>query len=237
MIPIPAIDVLGGRVVRLLRGSFAAVTDFGDDPVRLASSYAEAGAERLHLVDLSGARTGRIDVALVASVARVAPGLQVGGGIRSVADAVAVLDAGAARVVVGSLALSEPDAVAALADEMGGARVVVAIDVRAGRARGSGWTDDGAPFDGVVVAAVAAGASSLLVTGIDRDGAMSGPDLELVTDVRRLAPAVEIIASGGVAELADLDRAAAAGADAAVIGRALLEGRFTLREALAHCND
>lgn len=237
MIPIPAIDVLDGRVVRLHQGSFAAVTEFGPDPVRLAAEYAAAGAERLHLVDLAGARHGRLDVELVAAVAAVASGLQVGGGVRTTEDAQAVLAAGAGRVVVGSMAVHRPGAVVELVGAVGGAAVVVAIDVRAGRARGSAWADDGAGYERVVEAVVAAGVGSLLVTGIDRDGTLTGPDLDLVRAVRIVAPDIEIIASGGVADLADLDRAAEAGADAAVIGRALLEGRFTLADAIAHCND
>lgn len=224
MLPIPAIDVLDGRVVRLLRGDYQRVTVYSDDPVAVASRYVAAGARRIHLVDLAGARDGIVSVSLIRRLADVVPDLQVGGGIRTVTPALAALDAGAARVVVGSLAVHDPDELGRLVVTVGGERVVVAVDVRDGRARGSGWQDDGVPARVVVERAVAAGAASVLVTGIDRDGTMEGPDLDLLREVRSWAPTVEIIASGGVSSLRDLDAAAESGADAAVVGKALLDG-------------
>ena len=225
-LPIPAIDVLDGRVVRLQQGDYEHVTVYAEDPVPLIAAYVSAGASRIHLVDLGGARDGTIDVGLVTSVASVVPDLQVGGGIRSEVSAQRVIDAGATRVVVGSVAVHEPEVLQRIAEAVGADRVVVAIDVRAGRARGTGWQDDGASYGDVVDRAVDLSVGSLLVTGIDRDGMLTGPDLELVRAVRNLAPRTELIASGGVAALEDLDRASTAGADAAVIGKALLDGRF-----------
>lgn len=233
MLAIPAIDVLRGGVVRLTRGDFDDVTAYSDDPVGVAARYVAAGARRIHVVDLDAARSGAVSIDLVARLAEVVPDLQIGGGIRTPGSAVAALEAGASRVVVGSLAVHDPTELHRLVATVGDESVVVAIDVREGRARGSGWEDDGVSTPRVVDQALAAGAGSLLVTGIDRDGTMSGPDLDLIVGVRALAPDVEIIASGGVASLDDLEAARDAGADAAVVGRALLSGAFTVAELMA----
>lgn len=237
MRPIPAIDVLDRRVVRLRRGDFDAVTVYSDDPAGIATGYVAAGADRLHLVDLNGARSGALDLALIQRVAEVVPDLQVGGGIRTPSDGVSAIDAGASRVVVGSMAVHDAPGLIDLIGSVGGGRVVVAVDVRDGKARGSGWLDDGESVRSVVERAVDAGCGSLLVTGIDRDGTMAGPDLDLLGSVRSWAPAVEIIASGGIATLDDLDRASATGADAAVVGRALLDGAFTIQMLMERFGD
>ena len=230
MLAIPAIDVLDGQVVRLLRGDYAEVTVYPDDPATVAAGYVAAGATRIHVVDLNGARDGTVSLPLIQSLLAVVPDLQVGGGLRTVTPALAVLEAGAARVVVGSMAVHDPDELGRLVATVGSDRVVVAIDVRGGMARGEGWVDEGVRTDVIVERALASGAGSLLVTGIDRDGTLQGPDLELLSEVRALAPTIEVIASGGVASFADLDAAAAVGADAAVVGKALLEGVFTIEE-------
>jgi phosphoribosylformimino-5-aminoimidazole carboxamide ribotide isomerase len=233
MLAIPAIDILDGSVVRLMKGVFDEVTVYSDDPVGTAAGYIAAGADRIHVVDLDGARSGTLSIDLIRSLGVIVPDLQIGGGIRTVTAAIAALDAGASRVVVGSLAVHDPDDLGRLVATVGGERVVVAIDVRDGRARGEGWEDDGVPARTVVERALGAGVGSLLVTGIDRDGTMAGPDLELLMEIRAMAPDVEIIASGGVSSLADLDAARATGANAAVVGRALLEGVFGADELMA----
>jgi phosphoribosylformimino-5-aminoimidazole carboxamide ribotide isomerase len=233
MLAIPSVDVLDGRIVRLLRGDFDQVTDYGDDPLPTITKYVEAGARRIHLVDLDGARYGTTSLELVQRVAAVVPDLQVGGGIRTATRAVAALDAGAARVVVGSLAVHDPDELSRLVATVGSDRVVVAVDVRDGMARGSGWTDRGVPAGTTIQRALSTGVESLLVTGVERDGTLGGPDLDLLVDVRSLAPNTEIIASGGVGALNDLDAAGAHGADAAVVGKALLEEVFTIGELMA----
>jgi len=230
---IPAIDVLGGRVVRLMRGDFDKVTVYEDDPFTVAAGYATDGARRLHVVDLDGARRGRLDVGFVEQLAELDLELQLGGGIRTVDSARELLDRGVARVVVGSMAIATPALLDELVATVGGSRVVVAIDIRAGAALGSGWLDDGRRYAAVVGDAVDAGAGSLLVTGIDRDGLMEGLDLGLLARVLQMAGRVEVIASGGIGSVDDLMAAAATGADGAVVGRALLERAFTYREAVA----
>ncbi len=228
---IPALDVLDGGVVRLLRGSFDETTRFAGRVEDWASRYRDQGARRIHVVDLEGARSGDVDVALCQAVASLGLEVQLGGGIRTIATAGRVLATGVGRVVIGSMAVSQPALLSRLVAELGGDRVVVAVDVRHGAARGSGWLDEGRDYQAVVGDSVQAGVGSLLVTGIETDGTMGGPDVELLSSVRTQAPDVEIIASGGVGRLEDLTAVAAAGADAVVIGRALLEGAFSFEDA------
>lgn len=226
---IPAIDVLDGKVVRLVEGDFERVTVYGDDPVAFAGRWVAEGARRLHLVDLAGARDGTQDLDLIRSVAAAGAAVQVGGGIRDLDRARDALQAGAGRVVVGTMAVHRPQDLADLVEAVGGERVVAAVDVRRGRAVGSGWVDDGRDLDEVLTDAAASGVAGVLVTGIGRDGTMTGPDLDLLRRARGFLPGRELIASGGIASVEDVDAAEEAGADAAVVGRALLEGAIRLR--------
>ena len=214
---IPAVDVLGGEAVRLERGDYDAVVERADDPVALAQRWAQAGAGRIHLVDLDGARSGRIRPELVRAV-REATRLpvQASGGIRSLDDGRALLDAGADRVVVGTAAWPDPTPWL----ELGNA-LVLAVDVADGELRGRGWTAGTGVSLGDALQR-AAGAR-LLVTAIDRDGTLAGPDLELVR--RAAASGSPVLAAGGVRSPHDVDALAAAGAEAAVVGRALLQPR------------
>jgi phosphoribosylformimino-5-aminoimidazole carboxamide ribotide isomerase len=212
---IPAVDVLGEEAVRLHKGSYDDVVDRADDPVELAARWVESGARRVHLVDLDGARTGRVRPGLVRSVAgRIAPvPLQASGGIRSLADAHALIAAGADRVIVGTAAWPDPTPWFELGDAL-----VLALDVRDGQVRAAGWTEE----TGVSVreAAKRAGSARVLVTAIDRDGTLAGPDVELVRTVA--AAGLRVLAAGGVRSPEDVQALAAAGAEAAVVGRALL---------------
>jgi phosphoribosylformimino-5-aminoimidazole carboxamide ribotide isomerase len=211
---IPAVDVLGDEAVRLERGSYDDVVERAADPVALAERWAREGASRIHLVDLDGARQGGVRPALVQAVA-AATGLpvQASGGIRSVADAEALLAAGADRVVVGTAAWPHPGPWLSLGDA-----VVLAVDVRDGVVRSSGWTQSaGLTF---AVALERAAGARLLVTAIDRDGTLRGPDLELVREAA--ASGSPVLAAGGVRSPDDVAALAAVGAEAAVVGRALL---------------
>jgi phosphoribosylformimino-5-aminoimidazole carboxamide ribotide isomerase len=223
---IPAVDLLGGEVVRLHQGRYDRVTAFAADPVALAERYAEAGAPWLHVVDLDAARTGErsVEHARLLRRLRAVPGLQVqlGGGIRTGAQIVAALAGDADRVMVGTLAASEPETVGRLAADTG--RVVVALDCLEGRVRTHGWLEDtGAAPAAFVARLAAAGARDFLVTGIDREGTGRGPDLELLGGLRAGVPGL-LLAAGGVGSAADVDAAVAAGADAVVVGRAMLDG-------------
>jgi phosphoribosylformimino-5-aminoimidazole carboxamide ribotide isomerase len=216
---IPAVDVLGEGAVRLHQGDYDSVVERAGEPVTLARRFAEAGARRVHLVDLDGARSGRVRPELVRAVAEAAApaALQASGGIRSIQDAAALLAAGADRVIVGTAAVGEPAPWA----EAFGARLAIALDVRDGQVRTAGWTEgSGLPLDEAVRRCGAAGVVRVLCTAIDRDGTLAGPDLALVEKVA--ASGLSVLAAGGVRTPDDVAALAAAGAEAAVVGRALL---------------
>ena len=218
---IPAVDVLGEEAVRLHRGDYDTVVERAADPVALARRWVEAGACRVHLVDLDGARSGRVRPDLVREVAAaVAPvPLQASGGIRSLEDARSLLAAGADRVIVGTAAWPDPTP---WAEELGAA-LVVALDVRDGTVRAAGWTEEsGLSVAEAVERCLAAGVDRVLCTAIERDGTLAGPDLDLVELVA--GRGLHVLAAGGVRSPEDVAALAAAGAEAAVVGRALLAG-------------
>jgi phosphoribosylformimino-5-aminoimidazole carboxamide ribotide isomerase len=225
----PAIDLLGGRVVRLRQGRYDRATAFPADPVELAHRYAAAGAPWLHVVDLDAARTGersRRHARLLRSLRAIAGlRIQLGGGLRTEAQIGSALERHADRVMVGTLAASDPALVGGLAADTG--RIVVAMDCLDGRVRTHGWLQDSGAGPAAFVAMVTdAGARDFLVTGIDRDGTGRGPDLDLLRSVRGAVPGL-LLAAGGVGSAADVDAAVGAGADAVVVGRAMLDGSIT----------
>ena len=237
----PALDIRGGSVVRLAQGDYARQTQYGNDPLPRAAAFAAAGARWMHLVDLDAAKAGGYTLATLLEAIARDTGLQVqtGGGVRSRDDVARILDAGAARVVVGSLAVRQPQAVSAWLAEFGGERITVALDTRQ-NADGvwtlpvHGWTEDaGVTLDELLPRYVDAGLRHLLCTDIARDGMLSGPNLELYAHLRALAPDVAVQASGGVRDAADVRGARTAGCAGAVLSRALLEGRLELGDALA----
>ena len=228
---IPAVDVLDGRAVRLSGGRREAPTLDGGDPVELARRFAAAGAERLHLVDLEGAFSGVPSVELVGSVAAAAGlPLQVGGGYRTLETIESALRAGASRVMVGTAALTPgfvEEAVARVGDAL-----VIAIDVRNGRVAVDGWTQTSdVSAHELATRCAELGVPRLLVTSTARDGSLAGPDLALL---RMLLPAgLPVLAAGGISSLDDLRAVRDAGCEGAIVGSALLAGRFTVEEALA----
>ena len=236
----PAIDVRDGHVVRLAQGDYARETRYGGDPLVLARGYAADGAGWLHLVDLDAARSGGYTLWPLLRVLADEGRLQVqtGGGVRSRDDVERLLDGGASRVVVGSLAVREPATVLAWIEAFGPARITVALDTRrdaAGiwRLPVHGWTETGEQtLDALARRYAAGGLRHLLSTDIDRDGMLGGPSLSLYDHLRAIAPDLEVQASGGVATLADIRSARLAGCGGIVLGRALLEGRFDLAQAL-----
>jgi phosphoribosylformimino-5-aminoimidazole carboxamide ribotide isomerase len=232
---IPAIDVLDGSAVRLRQGAYDDVTAYAHDPIAVARAWVAEGASLIHVVDLDAARGRGRDHALLSGLAEAGVPFQIGGGVRTVADARDVIAHGAMRAVIGSVFVSSPRIAWDITTEIGSERVVAALDVRAGMARGSGWRDLGRPLADVVESVVEFGIPSALVTGIERDGTLDGPDLELLADVRRLAPTLGIIASGGVGSLDDVSALAgdATSPAAVIVGKALYERRFTLAEAIA----
>jgi phosphoribosylformimino-5-aminoimidazole carboxamide ribotide isomerase len=230
---IPAVDVLGGAVVRLFRGDFSAVTTYDRDPVAVASRWVAEGAEIVHVVDLDGARSENRSAHLARSLGAAGVPFQIGGGIRASGIARGAIRDGASMVVIGSVAIHDVPALAAIVDAVGKSAVVAAIDVRAGLAVGSGWSDDGMALETVVRRVVDCGVGAALVTGIEHDGVMDGPNTEILETVRATAPGLSLIASGGVGSLDDLAMLRDRGHEAAIVGRALYEERFTLEEAIA----
>lgn len=236
----PAIDLREGHVVRLRQGDYARESRYAVDAIALADSHAQAGARWLHMVDLDGARTGEFanlrTIEAIARAGRLA--VQAGGGVRDEAGLRRLFDAGVARVVVGSIALREPEVVERWITRFGAERIVIALDARCvggvWKLPSAGWTqDEAATLDDLAPRFAGAGARHLLCTDIARDGMLSGPNLELYAHLRRIAPALSLIASGGIRDIADLQAMRGSGVAAAVLGRSLLDGALDLAEALA----
>lgn len=236
----PAIDVRDGRVVRLRQGDYARETRYAADPFAQAQAYADAGASWLHLVDLDAARQGGYSLHALLRRIRLETGLRVqtGGGVRSQADVEALLQSGADRVVIGSLAVTQSQMVLDWLRQFGAARITIAFDARRdGDGRwwpaSHGWTRPAErELESLVVEFVHAGLQHLLATDIDRDGMLSGPNLDLYALLRQWAPALQVQASGGARALGDVRAARDAACAGIVLGKALLEGHIDLAQAL-----
>lgn len=235
---IPAIDLLDGRAVRLREGKKDEVTVYREHPEELVAELAAGGAERIHVVDLDGAFAGaRRHADVIARVCAASPvPVQVGGGIRDAATARAVLDAGAAAVVLGTAAVKSPAMVRALCEALPG-RVIVAVDAKDGMVAVEGWveTSDVSAIE-LGRQAAAWGAAGLLYTDVARDGTGAGPNVA-ATAALAAGVGIDVIASGGVATLDHLRALARAGLPAVVVGRALYDKRFTLAEAIAAARE
>ncbi len=233
---IPAIDLRAGQVVRLRQGDFANQRAYGDDSLEVAQRWVAQGAERLHLVDLDGASAGQPAqlASLVPILAGAAVPCQVGGGMREVETARLTLAAGADRVVLGTALLGGAHVARLFVRVLGASAVVAAIDVRDRLAVGQAWRPGGptVPYESALDELWAGGVRRFAITAIDRDGMLGGPDLALLAEVRRRLPEAQIIAAGGVASVGDLAALAALGLEAAIVGRALYEGRFSLPQAI-----
>jgi phosphoribosylformimino-5-aminoimidazole carboxamide ribotide isomerase len=240
MIIYPAIDLRDGVAVRLMHGRFDQVTAYDDNPAARLAGFVASGARWAHIVDLDGAEGGRaMQHGLIGELAgAIDIRIQTGGGVRSADDVQAFLDAGVSRVVVGSLAVSDPERVNGWLARFGPESLTLAIDVRADGERWvpalKGWTqaadiDLWTALDRYPVGA----ATHLLVTDVGRDGALTGPNLELLAEIMLRRPDLKVQASGGVATVEDLKAVRAMGCDGAIVGRALYEGRFTVAEALS----
>lgn len=229
---IPAIDILGGRVVRLHKGRYDEVTVYAEDPAAMAAELEASGARRLHVVDLDGARDGRpgnVD-AIARILARTKLRVQIGGGIRDRAAAERWLDAGAERVVLGTAAVKTPDVPEQLSRDRPGS-VIVAVDAHAGEVKVEGWLEGtGQRADDLARRADGWGVAAILFTAIERDGTREGPDVPATAALQALVAAT-VIASGGIGSLDHIRALRDAGVRAAVCGKALYSGAFTLREA------
>jgi phosphoribosylformimino-5-aminoimidazole carboxamide ribotide isomerase len=230
---IPAIDIFGGRCVRLLRGDYANPTVYSDDPVEVAAGFAKAGAKRVHVVDLDAARGGGDNHEVIERIVRKGNlEVQVAGGIRTEAQVEALLSAGAHAVVMGTVAVREPRVLERCARQNQG-RILAALDVRDNQPAVSGWTQTEPLRIGSLLARWdALPLAGVILTCIDRDGTLEGPDLKTLTRVRAMT-SLPVHYSGGISSIEDIQNVAKARAAGVILGKALYEGRVTLEEALA----
>jgi phosphoribosylformimino-5-aminoimidazole carboxamide ribotide isomerase len=232
VIVIPAIDIRGGRVVRLTRGRPDEETVYAEDPTKVAERFAAAGAEWLHVVDLDAALgNGENRETVLRTIGSVGVSVQVGGGLRSRKAVEEVLEAGAARVVLGTEAVRNLDFLEDMVNGFG-ERIVVALDTDGERVRIEGWTQAAGRIEYALPALARAGAPRFLVTAIDRDGTLQGSDVALYRRVIDLSDR-PVLASGGVAYGPDLSSLAALGVEGVVVGKALYEGTLSLHDAFA----
>ena len=229
----PAVDVLGGKAVRLIQGDYARKTEYAADPFEAARRWVEAGARRLHVVDLDGARDGRpVNLDALRRIAGLGVPVQYGGGLRS-ADAVkAAIDGGALRVVLGTAAFLDPH----LLEEMvsaHGDRIAVGLDVKGGRVAIQGWQErtELTPAN-AVTRLIETGVKTIVYTKVDWDGMMQGADLPVAREITTAADGTSIIYSGGIGSLEDLRGLTKLDLEGVIVGKALYEGRFTVEEAM-----
>jgi phosphoribosylformimino-5-aminoimidazole carboxamide ribotide isomerase len=231
VIVIPAIDLRGGRAVRLLRGNPADETSYHDDPVAVATRFQEEGARRLHVIDLDAALEQGDNREVLRDICQaVAIPVQVGGGVRELPDIQAVLDLGAARAILGTTAALDPTFVARAVEEFA-ERILVAVDVRGGHVMVKGWQQEGPELEPTIAALDEAGAPRYLVTAIARDGTLDGPDLRLYKHVLSVTDR-PVIASGGVRTADDIWALRDAGCEASVTGKALYEKTLKLSQVI-----
>ena len=230
---IPAIDLIDGRCVRLTQGDYGQTKIYDAEPVDMARRYADCGVRRLHIVDLDGAKAkAPCNLSTLEKVV-AATGLDVewGGGIKDSVAMQQVVDAGASRVICGSVAVDNPELFAQWLQEYGASRVILGADIRDGRVATHGWLKDGGMgVEELVEKFLPYNLSQLICTDISRDGMLQGPNLPLYEQLQQRFPMVDVILSGGVSSMDDLKRARECGVRAAIIGKAIYEGRITLKE-------
>ncbi len=242
---IPAIDLIDGAVVRLYQGDYAQKTEYKLDPVEVVNSYADQGATWLHIVDLTGAKdTSKRQLSLIQKM--VATGrmdFQAGGGIRSEDDVKQLLEIGVKRVVIGSLAVKQPELVKGWVEKYGPEAIVLALDVNIDASGNKmiathGWQEDsGVALEGLLEDFQSVGAKHVLCTDISRDGTLQGANAELYAEMKQRFPDVQWQASGGIGALSDIQTLKPTKVDGVILGRALLEGKFTVKEAIACWQD
>lgn len=232
MLVIPSIDLMRGKVVRLKHGDPSTVKVYSSSPLATAQELLEHGAKLIHAVDLDAAMGLGSNREVIAELAQAGIPLQVGGGVRSVEEAAALLAQGVQRVVVGTIAVRSPLLIPRLIEEAGGDRVAVAIDYRSGKVALEGWRKLAAKSPiALALELEKLGVRWAILTSVERDGALSGPDLDTIALLKR-ASRLRVVASGGVASLRDIASLREAGADGVILGRAIYEGLITLREAM-----
>lgn len=231
MLIIPAIDIYQGKCVRLRRGQFSERTVYSESPVDVAQSFRDAGFNYLHIVDLDGAKQGQVTNWKSLEQILALPSLkaEVGGGVRSNDDMQKLLQMGADRVVIGSLAVTLPSLMKKWIQDVGPRRIAIALDILKGKIAHSGWQEQAEYSPNTfLLDMVNAGATTFICTDIGRDGMLEGPNIDLYKKIRQFFGPIELIASGGVSSLQDIEALARAGVSGIVVGKALYEGKIEL---------
>ena len=230
---VPAIDMIEGRCVRLSQGDFNKSKEYDASPLEMAKRYEDVGVRRLHLVDLDGARAGIPQNLRSLEQIASATSLEVewGGGVRSKESIASVLNAGAAGVICGSLALQEPRLFSAFLKEYGEERIILGADISGGKIATKGWLEvSSTTIEEVIELFLKDGLKRVICTDISKDGMLQGPAVELYSALMERFPTMHLTASGGVGSMADLENLEAAGVPAAIVGKAIFEERITLKE-------
>ncbi len=239
---IPAIDLIGGKVVRLYQGDYARKTEYDADPQERFDLYVNEGAKFLHLVDLDGAKdTSKRQLSVISGLIKnTSVPVEIGGGIRTAKDIEDLLNVGASRVVVGSAAVKDPDTAKEWFRNYGAEHIVLALDINIDPVSGKrfiaikGWQENSAvTIEELIGDFAEVGLKYVLCTDISRDGTLKGSNVELYHDLHQLFPHIDFLASGGIGSLSDVEAVRDSGAAGIIIGRSLLEGKFTVKEAIA----
>jgi phosphoribosylformimino-5-aminoimidazole carboxamide ribotide isomerase len=233
MIIIPAIDIINGKCVRLTKGDYAQQKIYNDNPAEVAKQFADAGFKRLHVVDLDGAKAGKICNLTVLENIAAATNLAIdfGGGVKSIKDVEDVFNAGAAMVTIGSLAVKQPQVLEEWLMEFGADRFFIGADVLDQKIKISGWLEDtGVNIFEFIGKMISLGAVNIFCTDISKDGALQGPSVELYKKIMEEHPEIQLVASGGVSNMNDVKELRTAGCAGAIIGKAIYEGNVTLEE-------
>ena len=236
MIIIPAIDIINGKCVRLTKGDFAQQKVYNDNPVEVAKMFADAGLQRLHIVDLDGAKAGKIINLAVLEKIAAATSLTIdfGGGIKNITDVGNVFNAGAAMATIGSLAVKHPELLEEWLMEFGADKFLIGADVLDEKIKISGWLEDsGINIFDFIGKMIGLGAINIFCTDISKDGVMQGPSIELYKTIIEQHPEINLIASGGVSNIADVHELKAIGCTGAIIGKAIYEGNITLQQLIS----
>ncbi|PSV13733.1 1-(5-phosphoribosyl)-5-[(5-phosphoribosylamino)methylideneamino]imidazole-4-carboxamide isomerase [Photobacterium leiognathi] len=242
---IPALDLIEGQVVRLFQGDYGQVTEYKVDPAEQFNLYHQAGANWLHLVDLTGAKdTQARQLSLIERLLKSTPAnVQIGGGVRTEQDVADLLNAGAKRAVIGSTAVKQPEMVKGWMEKYGAEHIVLALDINIDDDGNrivavSGWQEDsGVTIEALLDDFLKVGLKHVLCTDISRDGTLAGSNVELYVDLCRQYPQVQFQSSGGIGSLYDIAALKGSGVAGVIVGRALLDGKFTAEQAFACWNN
>lgn len=230
---IPAIDIIDGKCVRLTKGDYAQQKVYNENPVEVAKQFADAGLERVHIVDLDGAKNGKIvNLAVLEAIASVTSlVIDFGGGIKNINDVAGVFNAGASMATIGSLAVKRPELLEEWLMEFGAGKFLVGADVLEGKIKISGWLEDGGiDIFSFIGKMIGLGVTNIFCTDISKDGAMEGPSIALYKQIMAQHPEINLIASGGVTTMQDVEELKAIGCSGAIIGKAIYEGNISLQQ-------